>query len=156
VIHPNLPALNLNTDIKPTSDEEIKILESYLGTFDSLSLNIKYFIKTGKIKELNHLLKRYLQEDVGVETDFADIKGFFSGHLDQLKENIEFVRLLVEILIKENDPDFAEALIRSNLDKDPVFLRLKWAHIYRLRKDRLRMFRLTEKDKGKSPGRING
>jgi transcriptional regulator with PAS, ATPase and Fis domain len=151
VIHPNLPALNPGIEIKPTDDEETKILESYLGTFDSLSLNIKYYIKTGKIKELNHLLKRYLQEDAGVETDFADIKEFFSGHLDQLKENIEFVRLLVEILIKENDPDFAEALIRSNLDKDPVFLRLKWAHIYRLRKDRLRMFRLLKKIKGKVP-----
>lgn len=154
VINHNLPALNLNIDINPTNDEEIKILESYMGTFDSLSLSIKYFIKTGKIKELNHLLKRYLREDAGFETDFTDIKGFFSGELDQLEENIEFVRLLVEILIKENDPGFAETLIRSNLDKDPVFLRLKLAHIYRLRKDRPQMFRLLKEIKGKIPAEL--
>jgi len=149
VIHHNLPALNIN--IKPTKDEEIKILESYLGTFDSLSLTIKYFIKTGKIKELNQLLKRYLQEGAGVETDFTDIKAFFPGELNQLEENIEFVRLLVEILIKENDPGFAEMLIRNNLDKDPVFLSLKLAHIFRLKKDRPQMFRLLKQIKGKIP-----
>ncbi len=154
-LEPNthFPALNA----VPTGDEEMEILESYRGS-DALdapfifNLDLKYFLKTRETTEVNRLLEQYLRKKPGEAPD--KIKELVSENLPVLEDNVQSLRLAVEILLKENLTDLAETVISRNLPKDPVFLKLKSARIFRLKKDHEQMFRLLKEIKGKIPGEL--
>lgn len=152
-LEPNTGLQGLNA--VPSGDEEIKILESYRrdGAFDtphSFNLDLKYFLKTRKTSEVNRLLEEYLRKKTGQTP--GKIEELVSLNLPVLEDNPQSLRLAVEILLKEDLTDLAETVIHRNLTKDPVFLTLKQAHIFRLKKDHPQMYRLLKEIKGKIPG----
>lgn len=147
----------------PTVDEEIEILKFYREnrTFPpaaAFNLNFKYFIKTGDKTELNRLLGAYAAGKPSdahgattAGTASAYLKVLFSESLHIIEQDIQSVRLLVDILIKEDQTDPAGTIISRNIRKDPVYLGLKSAHIHRLNRDYIEMFRLLQRIKEKIP-----
>lgn len=136
-------------------------------SIESFNTRLTYYVKSGQVKELNKLLKKYLlvelepHEHSDIEKiDLTGIKTFLVENLNLLEkkaeniENIESIksgesayetrRFLVEILIKEGDTDLATVLIRDHAEKDPVFLKLKLAQVYRIEKNHPRMHSLLE------------
>ncbi|MDQ1352832.1 MAG: Nif-specific regulatory protein [Acidobacteriota bacterium] len=59
----------------------------------------------------------------------------------------ENFRSQVEILVKQGETNSAAALIHANMEKDPVFLKLKLGQVYRVEKDHPRMHTLLEEIK---------
>ncbi|MCP5106284.1 MAG: AAA domain-containing protein, partial [bacterium] len=109
-----------------------------------------------------NLLENYLQFDKpGPKTaldEREEIKISDSLHLSLeyfIKtgetKDMETFRSLMAMLVREKDTAFAETVITANMEKDPVFMALKLAHIYRLKKDHPKMFRLLQEIKGKIP-----
>ncbi|HLP45609.1 MAG TPA: hypothetical protein VK469_06670, partial [Candidatus Kapabacteria bacterium] len=117
------------------------------------------YLENCRVKELNGLLKKYLL--LGHENGHDEGKISFAGIKMLLVENLDFLekknkdtenvcetrRLLVEILIKEGEPGLAAAVIHEHMEKDPVFLKLKLAQLYRAEKDHPRMHALLEEIK---------
>jgi DNA-binding NtrC family response regulator len=145
----NLPALN----IAVTTKEEKEILKLFLDKFDSLNVLIKYFINAGKSEELKKILKKYLKNRYKFEDGYVSIRRIFFDNLLFLQQEVELVRLFADIFIKENDLFSARELIDCCRRKDPVFLDLKSAYIYKLERNYDEMERILTSIKGKiSPG----
>lgn len=155
-LNTGLPGLNTAPAV-PSVDEEIKILESYRGTktFDAprcFNLDFKYFLKTRKTAEINRLLDEYLRKTPG-ETP-GKTSELISENIRVLENDTQSLRLAVEILLKEDQTDLAETVIQRNLPKDPLFLKLKSAHILRLKKEHVQMLRLLNEIKEKIRGEL--
>ncbi len=158
-----------------SQEEEIATLRSYLETVDTqgiqetaeiLNARLKLAILSSQVKELNDLLAKYLMDEqdgserkeqrVGIEgIDFTGVKSLLAEHPDLLEKEAEndrengseTLRLLVEILIKQGETNFAATLIKDHMEKDPVFLKLKLAQVYRVEKNHPRMHTMLEEIK---------
>jgi transcriptional regulator with PAS, ATPase and Fis domain len=148
-------------DAVPSVEEEIEILKFYrenrtLTPAAAFNLNFKYVIKTGEAIELNRLLESYTSGkssgDSGAtasEPTAANLKTLFSDGLHLIEKDRQSVRLLVDILLKEDLTGLAGTVIEGNITKDPVYLGLKSAHIHRLNKNYIEMYRLLQQVKEK-------
>lgn len=131
-------------DIRPTRAEEQEILRLFLDKFDSINRMIQYMIDAGKTQPLGKILSRYLHNRYKNEDSRLSLRKLFFNNLDFLGKEIDLIRLLIDILIKENDLLSAREIIGCCREKDPVTLDLKLAHIYKLEKDYQEMGRLLD------------
>ncbi|MCP4213918.1 MAG: sigma-54-dependent Fis family transcriptional regulator [bacterium] len=119
-----------------------------------LALRIKYYITSANLSSLNLLLRRYLARGIIRNTgrslrcigflDFSRIEALVGVHMESLQKNRDSLRLLLELLIRENRVAAAEEIIRRNLHSDAVFMKLKTARLHRLKKEQVAMGKVLQ------------
>ncbi len=147
-------SLNVNPaalNIQVSRKEEQDILKLFLDKFDSFNVMIKYFLKVGETTELKRTLKKYLQNRYKLEDAYSSTRKLFFENIDFLQKETDLIRLFIDIFIKENDLPSARELIDCCRGKDPLFLDLKLAHIFRLEKDYAAMGRILNDIAGEIP-----
>ena len=134
---------HLNLQI--TAGEEQAILESLLktGVATLLSVRIKYLLIAGQTDRLKEILKQHLQGQSDFTADVPGIKRILAKNDFFLRNHREVVELLVALLVKENEPEFAKEVIANYAGAGPsAVLKLKAAHIHKREKEYGQMDRL--------------
>jgi len=144
-IHSNSTFVSLRNSsvikgIKITFNEELKILRKFLDHMNSSYVKIKYLIKIKNYHEIKVILSDKLFFDNNDEYKyFEEIKSILLNNINSLSDDIELLKLLTIMMIKERDLKTAKFIIQKFKARDHLFFYLKLAFIYKLEKEYIKM-----------------